>query len=106
MRIFSKTNETVQFNEKKTKGVLVIPYIVDTPASIAEDIVNAGEGSGTVARCEKKDIQQTTPIKNANNTRGTVYCPLALNDGEVTGKILQQECTSSIEKEYIHRKYK
>jgi len=70
--------------------VLVIPYIVDTPASIAEDIVNAGEGWGTVTSegAKKKDIQQTRPIKNANNTSGTVYCPLALNDGEVTGKIL------------------
>ena len=99
----------VQCNEKKAKGVQVIPYIVDTPASIAEDIVNAEEGLGTVASRgakKKKDIQQTVPIMNAKNTSGTVYCPLALNDGEVTGKILQQGCTLNIGQEYIHRKYK
>jgi hypothetical protein len=86
LRIFSEADKSGQVNEILEIGQRVKnSHIVDTPASIAEDIVRAVKRSVNQTKKDKfVCIQQTTPIKNANNTKGTVYCPLPLKEGEVT----------------------
>jgi hypothetical protein len=86
LRIFSKADKSGSIDDIVNIGQWSTnTYIVDTPASIAEDIVKAvKEISNSNMEDEQVCIQQTTPIKNANNTKGTVYWPLALKEGEVT----------------------
>ena len=52
-------------------------YIVETPASIADDRVNATDGNQPRNRVNVRRVcvQHWIPIKNANRRTGAVYCP-------------------------------
>lgn len=59
-------------------------YIVETPASIAEDRVSAVKDrhQRTCRRARKLGYaQHCKPIRNANKMTGAVYCPSVLYDG-------------------------
>lgn len=57
-------------------------YIVETPASIAEERVNAvnviSNGKQSWVGGGGGYIQHINPMKNANRMTGAVYCPLEL----------------------------
>ena len=65
-------------------------YIVDTPASMAEDRVKANNKALSI--CNEvvitfaRYLQHCKPIKNAKRSTGAVYCPSVLYDGCVTRK--------------------
>ena len=59
-------------------------YMVETPASIADDRVNANVAVSillSLATKPREYIQHCKPIKKAKRTTGAVYCPSALYDG-------------------------
>ena len=62
-------------------------YIVDTPASIAEESVSAVQGVLAVRTRDRErggSVQHCKPMRKAKRTTGAVYCPSALYDGWVS----------------------
>ena len=66
-------------------------YIVETPASIADDKVNAAGGDQlrTQLNVWRVCIQHWIPIRNANRITGAVYCPWSLHSGLVSATLEQ-----------------
>lgn len=58
--------------------VTLTTYMVDTPASIAEESVKANKKVITRTITNRKNLQHCSPIRNANKTTGAVYWPSAL----------------------------
>lgn len=90
LRVFAETNESVSKRLADCCDVLHAPgpaYIVETPASMAEDNIRAERHA-----CQQRDqmmravcSQHCRPIKKAKRTTGAVYWPSELYDGCVTG---------------------
>ena len=67
--------------------------MVETPASMADDMVNAESKSIQIPLHNKSNIQHIVPIKKANKSTGAVYCPATLYDGFVTSNSLSNAST-------------
>ena len=87
MWVFAEANKAIEAPTQLalTRGVhkdqSKQTYIVETPASIADESVSAvsGQYQRPVSRnIEALDVQLWRPMRNANSTTGAVYCPSAL----------------------------
>jgi hypothetical protein len=91
MRVFSETNESSKQSVREGFAVIIEAYIVETPASIADDRVNATGGDKLKARSHHRKVyvQHWIPIKNARRRTGAVYCPRSLYAGWVSVEMNQ-----------------
>lgn len=87
LRIFAEADETTEQGERVGQGMTAgTTYMVDTPASMADESMSARRRNAL----EKEILsavgylQHCRPIRKAKSTTGAVYCPSVLYDGCVT----------------------